>query len=582
MEKTLLQQINEQTDIVDLVSEFVDLSKRGKNYMGLCPFHQEKTPSFSVSPEKNIAKCMSCGEGGTPVNFYRKIKNISRDQAMEELAERAGIAYKKTKVKKDPHETHYALMKEVSEFYQFNLFNSKKGQAALDYLYKRQLSDDQIRHFYIGYAPPYGDDVYRLLKDKGFSTTDMIALGIVKQSQKGDYYDLFSDRIIFPITNPNGHVVGFSGRTMDPNEQVKYINSPETPIFKKGQLLYHFHDAASDIRKQKHVVLFEGFFDVIAAYSADIKNGVATMGTALTSDQAKLIKSATDAIIIAYDGDKAGLKATDQAIDPLIKAKLKTHVLTIPDKMDPDEFVKAYGPESFEKLFQESVEDPYRFRYGYYKQGIDFNNANDLKSFKDKVLGMLRYAEDSVKSIYINKLAHDLNVDPKSLSITQPRETREVILPKKVTYKHNFTKYVNAEIYLILAMLLSKSHYTYISKKVKANESAEKLNGLLRLQISQYYDRHDVMDLNLFLDQLTDELRQHFMDVIQKNILYGKIKSVAEGDIDQHIRVLKDIGMARRLAHLIDEIAKWPENHPKRIEMVEEKDQLQRKLKHSK
>jgi replicative DNA helicase len=179
-------------------------------------------------------------------------------------------------------------------------------------------------------------------------------------------------------------------------------------------------------------------------------------------------------------------------------------------------------------------------------------------------------------------LAQDLHVDPQSLKIAKTTPTTDVILPRKVVAKHHFTKYVNAEIYLILAMLLSKDHHKQITKKIKANESAEKLNGLLRMQITQYYERHDTMDLNMFLDQLTEDLRQHFIDVIQKNILYGKIKSVAEGDIDQHIRVLKDIGMARRLAHLIDEIGKLPEDHPKRVLMVEEKDQLQRKLKHSK
>jgi DNA primase len=215
MDNKLIELINEKTPIVDLVSEFVSLQKAGKNYRGLCPFHQEKTPSFFVSPEKNICKCYGCGEGGSPINFYRKIKNISFQEAAEELAEKAGIEIEKTKRQKDPYESFYQLLHEVKEFYKFNLKNSEKGQKALDYLYKRELSDEIIEHFEIGYAPEHSDALYKLLNDKGYQVSDMIKLGVVKQKDDGSYYDLFSNRIIFPITNAKGSVVGFSGRTLN-------------------------------------------------------------------------------------------------------------------------------------------------------------------------------------------------------------------------------------------------------------------------------------------------------------------------------------------------------------------------------
>ncbi|MFA7422437.1 MAG: DNA primase, partial [Acholeplasmataceae bacterium] len=400
MDNKLIEQINEKTPIVELVSEFVTLQKAGKNYRGLCPFHQEKTPSFFVSPEKNICKCYGCGEGGSPINFYRKIKNISFQEAAEELAERAGITVEKAVKQKDPYEVFYQLMHEAKEFYKFNLKNSEKGQEALKYLHQREINDPIIDHFELGYAPEHSDALYKLLNDKGYQVSDMIKLGVVKQKDDGSYYDLFSNRLIFPITNPKGSVVGFSGRTMNPKDSIKYVNSPETVIFKKGQLLYHFNEALPDIRRNKQVVLFEGFFDVISSYDAGIQNGVATMGTSLTIEQAKLIKQFTDSIIIAYDGDDPGMKATLSAINILEKVKLKTEVLTIPESLDPDEFIKAYGPEKYEGLFGEYLKDPYQFRYQYYKKGKDLSNSNDITAFKNQVLEMLSYADKAIQNIY--------------------------------------------------------------------------------------------------------------------------------------------------------------------------------------
>jgi DNA primase len=429
MDDKLIEQINEKTPIVDLVSEFVSLSKRGKNYMGLCPFHQEKTPSFSVSPEKNIAKCMSCGEGGTPINFYRKIKNLSFEEAAQELALRAGIELKTEKIIKDPNKHFHQLMHEVTSFYQFNLKNSEKGLEAIKYLYGRQMTDELISHFRIGYAPTHGQTLYNVLKDKGYAVSDMILLGVVKQSDDGNYYDLFSDRIIFPITNPKGEVAGLSGRTMNPKEQVKYINSPETVIFKKGQLLYHFYEALQEIRKSKQVVLYEGFFDVISSYAAGIKHGVATMGTALTKEQTKLIKSVTQSMIVAYDGDSAGLKAADHAIPMLEKEGLKVEILMIPEKMDPDDFIKSYGPEQFEMLFGEYTKDAYQFRYDYYKMGLNLANANDMKSFRQKVMDMIRNSDASIKAFYTQKLSLDLGIPLSEFDFRKEVGRKEPVIP---------------------------------------------------------------------------------------------------------------------------------------------------------
>ena len=554
MDHKLIEEINSKTPILDLVSEFVDLQKRGKNYMGLCPFHDEKSPSFSVSPEKNICKCMGCGEGGNPINFYRKIKNISFEAAAEALAERAGIEVKKTVVKKNPYEKLYEMMDETAAFYSFNLKNSKAGQVAYDYLLKRHTEPNTIDHFRLGYAPAYGDTLYKVLKDKGYAVSDMIKLGIVKQDQNGKYYDLFSDRVIFPITNPDGQVVGFSGRTLSKKEQVKYINSPETIIFKKGQLMYHLNEGLSEIRKSKQIVLFEGFFDVISSYQAGVKNGVATMGTALTRQQAALLRRFSPSIVVAYDGDAAGQKATDHAIPILEKTGLKTEVLVIPEKMDPDEFINAYGPEKYEQLFGEFITDPYQFRYEYYKQGLNLSNANDVKSYKQKITQMLRGADPAIVSIYKHRLATQLNIKEDDI-VVRGEEVyyQEPIRPKPIDEKIKQTivdKYEKAERLLIIVMLRSKEDAEFIESFLSTTDYADPVVSSIRLKIHDYYEEHDIMDIDDFKDHLTHDQRSYFEKHVLTEMFYQKNVEISKSTYEGYLGHVKNAAKKRKLEYL--------------------------------
>jgi DNA primase len=556
IEDKLIREINEKTDIVELVSEYIELEKAGKNYKGLCPFHDDTNPSFSVSPEKNIAMCMTCKEGGQPITFLRKIKNISFNEAALELASRAGIEVKGVRVKKDPNEKFYTLMHDASLFYQFNLKNSEGGEKALDYLAKREVQGELIDHFQIGYATR-GDALYRMLKDKGYAVSDMIALGLVGQGDDGKYYDLFGDRVIFPITDPKGHVVGFSGRTLSAKDRAKYINSPETVIFKKGLLLYHFYEAQSEIRKNKQVVLYEGFFDVISSHVAGIRHGVATMGTALTKDQARLIKSVTDSIVIAYDGDDAGLKATDQAITMLDQEKLKTEVLEIPEKMDPDDFIKAYGPEVYEARFGEHTKDGYAFRYGYYKHGSNLDNANDRRTFRTRVEKMIRYADVSVKDFYKKKLARDLNLDVADIAVSRkPRE----IPPKKAVKKEVTSRYTKAERTLILMMIHSRDIALSAQKRLKASDHGDHIAATLRMKIEAYYLKHDTFDEKAFIETISDEELAYFEEKIKKDILYQFIQDIKESEVDHYVETIKQASLKRRIDYLNNKIKEDPEN----------------------
>ncbi|HAX02860.1 MAG: DNA primase [Tenericutes bacterium GWC2_34_14] len=578
MDDKLIELINEKTSIVDLVSEFVSLQKRGKNFAGLCPFHQEKTPSFFVSPEKNICKCYGCGEGGSPINFLRKIKNISFEEAAHELAEKAGIEVKEKKVKKDPYETFYALMNEVASFYEFNLKHSEKGIDAVNYLYQRQLVDEQIKHFRLGLAPSFGNTIYQLLKNKGYQVSDMIKCGVVKQNDQGEYYDLFADRITFPITDPKGRVVGFSGRTMNPKETVKYMNSPETIIFKKGLLLYHFYEALPEIRKEKQVILYEGFFDVISSYAAGMKHGVATMGTSLTKEQAKLIKSVSPSLIIAYDGDSAGLKAADHAIPVLEKEGLKVEVLTIPEKMDPDDFIKSYGPEAYEKLFGEYTEDMYQFRYRYYRMGKNLSNANDLKEYKKAVMQMIQLSDPSIRAYYIQRLSTEFNIPMSELDTSKPRVVvNEPKIPTKERPK-TLNRYEKAERYLILAMLKSRQYAKLAQAQLKSTDFANAITATIRLKIEHYYDEHLEFLVEDFLDTLTNEQRELMEQDILKDTLWKNGTMFDEKDIKDYIFLVLEANDKRRLDELNMRIQNIEEYNE---ELTKERDELLLRLRHN-
>lgn len=552
MDNKLIREINEKTPILELASEFVSLSKRGKNYMGLCPFHDEKTPSFSVSPEKNIAKCMSCGEGGTPINFYRKIKNISFREAAEILAERAGIKLQ-TKTRKDPYEEDYKILEEAQNFYKFNLFNSEKGNEALNYLLKRGLTKEIIEQFNIGYAPLFGDVLYRVLKDKNFSDENILKLGLIKQREDSSYFDLFSDRIIFPITNPRGRVVGFSGRALADAEKVKYINSPETNVFKKGQLLYNFNEALGEIRKAKNVVLFEGFFDVISAYQSGLKQGIAAMGTALTQNHAKLIKQATDSVIIAYDGDRAGIEASISAIKILERENLKIEVLAIPNNLDPDDFIKDYGEEQFLNLFGEHLRDSYEFQYNVFKKSKNLTNANDIMRFQQEVKTMLNNANLTIKNIYNKKLAEDLNIDVSEIERHKIKDTRR----KTTTNRHEM-----AEENLIIILLKMKKYSEYVKENLKTTDFANHITTSIRAKIIHYYEDHDVLDVEDFINNLPTNEREHLTEKIFTNVFYTDFQEdvITEKEVDNYINLVKQAGLNRRLDYLTEKIKENPSN----------------------
>ena len=572
MDAELLQKINDQTNIVDLVSEYVELTKAGKNLKGLCPFHQEKTPSFFVSPEKNIAKCMSCQTGGQPITFYKEIKGISFQEAAKELAKRAGIIVEE--VKKDPFEHIYKLFDETVKFYQFSLLKTEQGRIALAYLTSRGLKEETIQHFQLGYAPKKSNALYGLLRDKQFDVSDMLKYGLIRQSEDGTYYDLFSDKVIFPIQNEKGFVVGLSGRTLKKDDQVKYINSPESPLFKKSQLIYHVYQALPSIRKQKRVILTEGYMDVIAMDQAGFSETVATMGTSLTKEHVQLLSQLTDHVILAYDGDQAGNQATLKAIDAFQKSKVKLDIMAFPDQLDPDEFIKKHGSDAVNSQLMKHLKDPFDYRYEVFKNKRDLTNSHDMVAFKEDVIDMIKDADPSIQSLYKERLAIELNIDASLIQV-KTKKINTPQLKKKEPKKALPNRYFLSEVGLIIAMMQDKKYALKASTELSNNHFADSYMAVLRYQIIKHYETHDQFDLEVFKKQLKDE----YLLTLESNVLndIDYIKKLKKNDtmVEDYIAFIKQSIMQRRIDKLIEKRKEHPENA---ILYVSERDVLIKNL----
>lgn len=486
LDERQIQEIVDKTDIVGLVSEFVTLSKRGKNYFGLCPFHDDSNPSFSVSPEKKIAKCMTCGEGGNPINFLRKIRNISFEEACSQLAERVGIKIESTNhVKKvDVNQKYYEINETAQKFYQHFLYNSQSGKEALAYLNKRGLSLETLKMFGVGLAPKEYDTLYKMLKDKGYSDIDIEDVGLAKNSANG-YYDMFNNRIMFPIIDDNNHVLGFSGRIYYASDtEPKYVNTAETVVYKKGETLYNLNNAIAGIRKTGTVILCEGQMDVIACTNAGIKNVICSLGTALTKEQVKLIGKYAKNVIIAYDGDNAGIKATRKAFDLL--EGFKATSVTLPNGQDPDEYIKQNGADGFKNYVVNHQKDMVEFVYDNAFRNRDLSINYDYEAVKTDVFTFLRTLKSTtLVEKYLNRLSNDLKISYEAifndynLYSTRGHQSYPVEMPEDDI---KISKNILAHEKMFLAFIIySKDYFDYYQHELENIE--EYLDHPLTVQI---------------------------------------------------------------------------------------------------
>jgi len=382
-------------DIVDVVGKHVHLTRQGRYLKGLCPFHSEKTPSFTVTPEKQIFYCYGCGAGGGTIKFVMQIEGCSFAEAVRQLAEEAHIPITWDDRPQEPTEEQleranlYEAHEHAAKLYHYILINTGEGKKAVDYLRRRGFTDKAIETFQIGYAPAGWDTLTQFLRRRGFELPLMEKGGLVASRSEGaGYIDRFRDRVMFPIRDAKGKVIAFAGRALG-DVQPKYLNSPESPLFNKSRNLYNLHLARPAIRKQRQLVLFEGYADVIKAWEAGVANGVATMGTALTEEHAAVIKRNADQVIVCYDGDDAGQSAAFKSIAILEGAGCRVKVAMIPDRLDPDEYIERYGSDRFVRDVIESAVTSVKYKLVYTKKNFRLQDDDGKLRYIRHALGII-------------------------------------------------------------------------------------------------------------------------------------------------------------------------------------------------
>ena len=542
-----LQEIRNSVDIVDVVSSYINLTAHGKNYFGVCPFHDDHSPSMCVSREKQIYTCFVCGATGNVFQFIKEYENISFTDAVRKVAQIGGIDVKIDDIKTIKKESVlYDIYNLTNKLYQLNL-NTNNGIKAREYLKMRGINEDIIKEFGIGLALVKGN-IASALEKKGFDEKDIIKSGLVDKNNYG-LSDLYRNRIMFPLWDLQGKVVGFSGRIFNGEENApKYINSRETEIFKKGELLYNYHRARNECRRKNEVIVMEGFMDVICAYTHGITNVVAAMGTAITSSNAHLISRMAKNIILCFDGDDAGIMAANACTNELIKLDVFPSIVVLDKEKgkDPDEYIRNNGVENFKEKLSHPLTFM-EFKEFYNKKGIDMGESSSKAIYAKKMINEIDSINDSVlKEITINKLAKetDLSTDfIKSQLKNAIKIEKKDVVPKKDL---NLLKYEKAEMNLIYYMLrCSDVILQYEAKKIYL--PTEKYRFLVR-EICAYFQKYGNISLADFLTYIGDnnDLIKTIGSITTLDLNDKPIK----GEIDDYIKCIDEYNKSLEINNL--------------------------------
>lgn len=423
IDQSIINEIKDKTDILDLVSEYVKLEKRGRNYIGLCPFHDEKTPSFTVSEDKQICHCFGCKKGGNVFQFTQEIKDISFVEAVKELGDRVNVAVdieatqSNSNVQIASDDLQMIEMHElIQEFYYYALTKTVEGEKALTYLLERGFTDALIKERGIGFAPDSSHFCHDFLQKKGYDIELAYEAGLLSRNEENfSYYDRFRNRIMFPLKNAQGRIVGYSGRTYT-GQEPKYLNSPETPIFQKRKLLYNLDKARKSIRKLDEIVLLEGFMDVIKSDTAGLKNVVATMGTQMSDEHITFIRKLTSNITLMFDGDFAGSEATLKTGQHLLQQGLNVFVIQLPSGMDPDEYIGKYGNDAFTAFVKNDKKSFAHYKVSILKDEIAHNDLSYERYLKELSHDISFMKSSILQQKAINDVAPFFNVSPEQLA----------------------------------------------------------------------------------------------------------------------------------------------------------------------
>ncbi|MGY3725313.1 DNA primase [Granulicatella balaenopterae] len=536
----VVSQIQNEVNIVDIVSQYVQLKKRGKNYFGFCPFHDEKTPSFSVAEEKQLYYCFSCGRGGSVFSFISEVENISFPEAVEKVVDIAHLPYELNISQGNTNNTKhleyqglYQAHKEAQALYEHILQHTNGGDKALRYLIDRGYTEETIKLFGLGYSPKNREILVNQVKGLNISEEDMIESGLfVHREETNEFLDRFSRRIMIPLRDASGQVIGFSGRVLvdETNEieqsfsedvQAKYLNSPETKLFNKRNFLFNFDQARSHIRKNGLAVLFEGYMDVIASWQAGVKEGIASMGTSLTQEQINILNRVTDKVLIAYDGDEPGLHATNRAIE-LIQQYSNMQVLVLPleEGLDPDEYIQKYGNDAYKDKLYNHSETVFQFRRRYYRSQYNLTVEKDKVTYielliqeigritspieQDLMMSELEREFSLSKAVITERLAHYQKQQERQMAKTSVVEQPVISMVNK---PKSMLEIPQKQLLYRLIHSPESWNYLFIYDDEFSFHDAEFQELYYLLQELRMHNDHEV-ELGLFMAMLVDEQLQ--------------------------------------------------------------------------
>jgi len=585
----LIEEVSRSNDIVDVISQYVHLKRKGRNYFGVCPFHNEKSPSFSVSPDRQIFKCFGCGVGGTAYTFLMKIEGISFKEAVEQLAERANIQLPKLEsnvdtAKEELKEKVLKINEFTAEYYHQNLYKPT-AKIAQEYVKKRKMNRETLESYRIGFSGKY-DELYKALKKQGFGEKEILESNLVRKNDKGRYYDFYQERLMIPICDVRGKVIAFGGRALG-DENPKYMNSPDTIVYNKGRHLFGLNLAKKDCAKR--LLIVEGYMDVISLHQRGITNVVGSLGTALTEQQGWLLRKSTEQIILGFDADNAGQTAVARSMEILQKMGCDMRVLQIEGAKDPDEFIVKFGEGRF-KLAVDNAISLVEFKVKNLKKELNLDNTGDKIKFLNEIAKILSKIENTMeREIYIEKIAKGYNISKEALfaeinkliyagtkeeKVLQSKkvEVRNIKQEEKIQINEDLKRRENT----IIALLLDANTKVFqkIKERIKPEDFKDEINQKIAIQLYAELEKEET-NINRLVDTFDEETQNHITmvmatdyeiedtekavdDILQKyereRLNYRKQEILKQLDLEKDGEKKKELG--KELSNIIVALAK--------------------------
>lgn len=546
----IIEEVRQNNDVVDIISQYVHLTRKGRNYFGLCPFHNEKSPSFSVSPDRQIFHCFGCGVGGNVYTFLMKIEGITFKEALESLAERANIQLPKLENSADSAKEElkakvYKVNEFTAEFYHQNLYKPT-AKIAQEYVKKRKFNNETLQAYKIGFSGKF-DELYKALKQQGFGEKEILESGLVNKNDNGTYIDRYRNRLMFPICDVRGKVIAFGGRVLD-DSKPKYINSPENIVYSKGRHLFGLNVAKKDSKKR--ILIVEGYMDVISLHQRGITNVVGALGTALTEQQGWLLRKTTEQVVLGFDADEAGQTAIVRSMKILQNMGCDMRVLQIEGAKDPDEYIVKFGEGRF-KLAVENAISVVEFEVKNLKKGLNLENTVDKIKFLNEISKILSKVQNTIeREIYIEKIAKGYNISKEAIyaevnKLIYSQSKEDKVLESKEIRKIKPEEKIQDEVDedlkrredTIIALLLDANKETFqkIKEKIQPADFKYELNKIIAEELYKELEKPE-SNINKLIDTFDEKVQNHITSVMATDYEIEDTEKAIDDIIAKYIR----------------------------------------------